>query len=338
VKRLLFLFIVCMMIAGSVYAQESTPETAADVGAQWIAPEATAEATTEPTPTPITPLEFDEYGVFYDVSQSHEGLRRRYLLYIPPNYDPEGAPIPLIVALHPANSNSEGFATFSGFDVIGERENAAVVYPNGINFVWNDGRVGDPRVQNVDDVTFIQSMIEVVSASLNIDQTRIYAAGYSMGGMLAYRLGCRLPDTFAAVASVASTMPRYVLDECESAPPVSLIVLQGTDDFVVPWAGIRGENGYLSAAETIQFWRDHNVCSPEITQTVLPDVDPNDGTRVIAEHYNNCRDNSRLAFYGVYFGGHTYPGHPLREIPGVDLTTRDIFAEEVIWEFFASNQ
>lgn len=328
-KRL-FILIMLLLTITPIVAQEATPEPTAESTAE-LTPEATAEA----TDTPIPALELPEYGVFYTIEQPFQGRLRTYLLYIPSTYDPEGDPIPLIVALHPASSTGESFATYSGFDVIAEQENVAVIYPSGVNYVWNDGREGDARVQNVDDVAFIQAAVDVVRASLNISPHSIYAAGYSMGGMMAYRLACALPETFAAVASVASTMPRYLVDDCDGTPPVSVMVIHGTDDYVIPWLGSRGENGYLSAAETIAYWYDHNGCTTEYSRFSFLNTNIADGTTVLRTEYVICENVTKLAFFGVMFGGHTYPGHPLRQIPGVDLTTLDINADAVIWRFFA---
>jgi polyhydroxybutyrate depolymerase len=68
---------------------------------------------------------------------------------------------------------------------------------------------------------------------------------------------------------------------------------------------------------------------------VMPDTDPEDGTRVVREEYNNGRNGTEVALYSIEGGGHTWPGGfqylPKRKI---GVTSRDIDANEVIWAFF----
>jgi polyhydroxybutyrate depolymerase len=219
--------------------------------------------------------------------------------------------------------------SMTGFDDLADKENFIVVYPDGLNNVWNDGRRGDPRISNVDDVHFLENGVQFIEKMLNIDANKVYAAGYSMGGMMAYRLACALPSRFAAVASVASTMPIYLLDICDSTVPVPVIVFQGTDDPIVPWMGI--PNGYLSAAQTIGFWGNHNQCTGGFVVENLPDTDPTDHTLVMRQQLKDC--TADMVLYGVYWGGHTWPGHSMN-IAELGQTSQDIDASALIWEFF----
>src|SRR5262249_47611623 len=155
-----------------------------------------------------------------------------------------------------------------GFNTLADQENIVVVYPNGVNHAWNDGRVGDPRIGNTNDVQFLGDIVIFMGRSLHIDPNRVYAAGYSMGGMMAYRLGCELPNRFAAIASVASTMPDYLIDHCDGSPPIPVLVFAGTDDPIIPWVGI--PNAYLSAGQTIGYWGNHNHCSDNFAVETMP--------------------------------------------------------------------
>jgi polyhydroxybutyrate depolymerase len=187
----------------------------------------------------------------------------------------------------------------------------------------------------VDDIGFVSHMIETLTRSLNIDLTRIYAVGYSAGGMFSYRLGCELPDQFAAVASVASTFPEYLVDHCDDTPPVPVLIIQGTDDPIVPWVGVRG--AYKSAAASLDYWQDHNGCSTSTGIIPLPDTDVNDGIRVLSEGGGGCDDNADVQLYSLLFGGHTWPGHPMNAPLELGETGLDIDATQVIWEFFAAH-
>ena len=176
---------------------------------------------------------------------------------------------------------------------------------------------------------FLEDVVDFMGGSLHVDPLRVYATGYSMGGMMAYRLGCERPDRFAAVGSVASTMPIYLLNRCDGSAPIPVLVFQGTDDPVIPWAGI--ENAYLSAALTLGFWGYHNQCQGDFAVEGLPDADPTDHTLVMRQTLTECAADMTL--YGIYWGGHTWPGHPI-SARGLGQTTNDIDATVLTWEFF----
>ena len=209
-------------------------------------------------------------------------------------------------------------------------DNFVVVFPDGLHNVWNDGRAGDPRIGNIDDVRFIDNIVEFLTERLHIDANRVYAGGYSMGGMMAYRLGCELSSRFAGIASVASTMPTYLIQSCTDTDPIPLIVFQGTDDPVIPWTGVQG--AYLSAAQTIGFWGNHNGCVPDFDLEAMPDGETNDYTRVVRQKLSGC--SADMTLYGIYFGGHTWPGHPFSASIQLGGTTLDIDATQLMWEFF----
>lgn len=318
--------LLCLLtLLSPAFAQESTPEATSE-----STPE--IEATDEPTPE-VTPLaELPGAGQF-TIQQPYGGQRRVYRLLVPQSYDAEGDGLPVVFVLHGAGGTGLGIAGFSGFSDLAEREGFIVVYPDGLNNAWNDNRP-DPRVQSVDDVGFITSILDYLIANLNVDTDRVYTVGYSMGGMMSYRLGCDARDRFAAIGSVASTMPEYLIPLCDGVTPLPVLVIQGTDDNVVPWVGYRG--GYLSARNTLAHWGALNGCADQApAMEVLPDADPGDGTLVVLETHTDCAEGSEVALYGVHNGGHTWPGRAIQAPFDLGLTTRDFEASEVIWEFFS---
>jgi polyhydroxybutyrate depolymerase len=316
----LFLFLI------PAFAQEETPEASPE-------PDATAEAesTAEPEGTDEprqNRVEFPGPGSF-NVREDFGSQEREFAIDIPEAYSDEGEPMPLLFVLHGAGGSGNGIRSFSGFSELGEELGFIAVFPSGIGGGWNDGRP-DPGLAVIDDVGYFNHVIELLTNSLNIDESRIYAAGYSMGGMMSYRLGCNLPGRFAAIASVASPMPLYIQAECDAAPPLPVLLIQGTDDHVVPWMGIR--NGYLSAPRTMEYWADRNGCTYEPEFVLEPDVRPDDGTLVIRERYDDCDDE--VMMYGIYQGGHTWPGRPVMAGFDLGVTSYDINAADVIWTFF----
>lgn len=340
-----------------VFAQDATAEITPDVTPE-VTPEMTIESTAEVTPevTPEATIETTSeaeseatpeateqprggnraqfpgpgsYSVREDFGEALNAEQREFIIDIPTSYSEDGDPMPVVLVLHGAGGNGNGIRSISGFADLGQAEGFITVFPSGLNGAWNDGRP-DPVLALVNDIAYIEHLIDLLTNSLNIDTTRIYAAGYSMGGMMSYRLGCNLPTRIAAVASVASTMPLYFRAECDAAPPVPVVIVQGTDDNVVPWMGIR--NGYMTAEDSVDYWTAHNNCTATTELVVEPDTDPFDPTRVIREQYDEC--DAGVILYGVYGGGHTWPGGGMVAPIDIGVTSRDINASEKIWEFF----
>jgi len=90
-------------------------------------------------------------------------------------------------------------------------------------------------------------------------------------------------------------------------------MIHGTDDPIVPWnegyVRVFGKNRgrVVSINQTVEFWVFHNNCTFQINKTYLPDVDPNDGTRVWKKEYANEKVGVNVVLYGIG-GGHTWPG------------------------------
>jgi polyhydroxybutyrate depolymerase len=91
------------------------------------------------------------------------------------------------------------------------------VFPNAIrpfpsklvNFrpnpqVWNDGSGrGYSGKRDVDDVGFIDTMIDDLSIWFSVDPQRIYVTGFSNGASMSFRLGVELSESIAGIAPVA---------------------------------------------------------------------------------------------------------------------------------------
>ncbi|GAC1397614.1 MAG: PHB depolymerase family esterase [Pyrinomonadaceae bacterium] len=269
---------------------------------------------------------------------------RTYVFHVPATYQ-KTQPVPLVFVLHGGGSQGKGASRLSAMSELAERENFIVVYPDGINQHWNDGRA-TIRV-HTDDVTFIGVLLEYFAHEYNIDRKRVYATGISNGGMMAQRLACEMSDRIAAVVSVAAAMPQDLQPKCKPLRPISVMLINGTDDPLVPYNGGEigkvGGGGYggkvLSSAATIKFWLAHDNCSTQPVSERLPDTDPNDGTRVRRDVYGKCKDNREAALYTIEGGGHAWAGS-FQYLPEhfIGKTSRDINASETIWDFFKRQQ
>ncbi len=278
-----------------------------------------------------------------------DGLQRTYRIHIPPDI-PENCTPALLFVIHGGGGTGEGMErslTLGGFDAFADKQNIIVVYPDGFEKNWNDGRknVSDPaHQQQINDIGFFTLLIEDLSEEFSIDSHRIFATGISNGAMMSYRLAVEIPDKIAAIAPVAGALPIDLLPYNLSDVPVSVCVLSGTHDPLVPWDGgvvgfPRNPRGIvLSVPDSVLFWVTHNSCSTPPNSTVLPDIDPKDQTWVQRDIYANGSNNTEVVLYTIYNGGHTWPdGYQYLPKALVGRTTHDINANTLIWEFFTNH-
>jgi polyhydroxybutyrate depolymerase len=273
------------------------------------------------------------------------GLERTYRTHILASYD-KATPLPLLIALHGGGGTGKAMEklTLGGFNKLSDRERFIVVYPEGIEKNWNDGRENvkyRAHREKIDDVGFISALIDHLVKQYNIDVRRIYVTGISNGAMMSFRLACELSEKITAIAPVAGAMPENLPSRCTPSRPIPVFMISNTDDRLVPWGGgdVRfGRKTFgrvLSVQETVKYWVNHNQCSSLPTISMEPDRDPKDGTRVRKELYNQCGESSDVVLYAIEGGGHTWPGgHQYLPAWIVGKTSRDIDANEVIWDFF----
>lgn len=267
------------------------------------------------------------------ISFNFGGVARTGIIYVPKSYSPSSA-MPLVLSLHGSESDADGQQNLSQMNTAAENNGFIVVYPNGINKQWNDGRVfSSEKTGGADDVGFIMKLIETVSSGMNIDSRRVYAAGMSNGGMMTNRLACEKTSTFAAIAVVAGAMPTELQPNCRPSTKMPIIIMHGTNDPIVPFSGgamNSGRGSVLSVADEIKFWASNNGVSSnpsnisELTNTVA------DLTTITKNTYGNT-----INFYSVNNGGHTWPGGPqYLPVAIVGRASQDMNGTQVIWDFF----
>lgn len=209
------------------------------------------------------------------------------------------------------------------------------VFPQGSDLggatpaYFNVETVDEPLL--ADDVGFTGALLDRVEADLCIDRTRIYALGFSNGGMFVSTLACALDDRIAAVAPVGGI---HLPPDC-AGRPMPMIVTTGTSDPLIPFdetdAGVPlAETGLVdeSAGGSAQVrmldkarekpvtswvasWAEQNGCSldaPEVTTI---------GNIVERTAYTDCDDGGDVVLQAVEYGDHEWP-----TLPTLDATSR----------------
>jgi polyhydroxybutyrate depolymerase len=269
----------------------------------------------------------------------HGGMARRYLLRLPPGYTPN-EPRPLVIALHWAGGSGDEMSRYSDINRRADRSGWIVAYPDasGESPSWNAGHCcGDAPERGVDDVGFIEALIDELTATRAVDPARVYVTGMSNGGMLAHRVGAALADRVAAIAPVAASIGGQPASDgpvvLPPAPtrPVPAIIFHGLRDTLVPYHGGRGEattgdRRDLSAVESAAFWARHNGCDPKPRRHALA------GGAVLRDEYAACAAGADVVLYSLVDGGHDWPGSKHR---WWRPAPHGLIATDLIWEFFA---
>jgi polyhydroxybutyrate depolymerase len=258
------------------------------------------------------------------------GVRRTYLLHAGGDAKPGR---PLVLVLHGLGGKAAGLErrTRGTFDKLADRFGAVIVYPqaSGERPHWGTWRVADSSVAPPpDDLGFLSALVDTLDVELRIDRKRVFAAGFSNGASMVYRLACDRPDLFAAVAPVAGGMSPDIAPPCRQGAPVSIIGMHGNADPVWPLDG--------AVRDGVAAWAKRDGCPPSPVSTPLPDTDPNDDTRTRADVYAPCAAGTEVAFYTIDGGGHAWPGEDSAPLAFRHRgnTPRDFDAAAVIWDFF----
>ena len=259
-----------------------------------------------------------------------EGHHRVYKLFLPQNYS-DTIKFPLIIYLHAYGWTAEQDMNYTQFYKVADTSGFIVVYPSGVPN-WNSGIADNKKwpATGVDDVRFINALIDSLSSEYSIDPGRVFACGYSNGGFMAYRLACQLGNRIAAIASVGGIMSYSVATNCNPTREVPVLQIHGTADW---WVPVNGSEGWHSVDETVSYWTTFNNCTNADT-ILLPDLSLPDSCVVEKISYTNCTGNCEVIYYKVLQGGHTWPGAGSPGFSHEGFVNDDINANVEIINFF----
>ncbi len=272
----------------------------------------------------------DSFGKLND-----QGKFRTYKLYTPSSYNPN-RPMPLVMVFHGNEGTGASIAEVTRFNDLAEQEGFIVVYPDGINHNWYLRGNSSGKVK-LDDVSFTTALIDHLRQVRNIDAHRIYATGFSKGAILAQDLACELSDRIAAFASVAGALPVRLKGKCQPKTPVSMLMINGTNDLAVHYEGDdKSERGALiSIPATVEHWRSQDKCTSSAKVQQFPVPNPKSRFRVKTSQYSGCRGGSEVLLTDIVYGGHSWPGGASQD-PNQLQFNADIGynATNAIWDFF----
>jgi len=133
------------------------------------------------------------------------GMSRDYIIRIPEGYDGT-SPMRIIFAFHGGSGSAvqvdngdppnTGLAATGPYYGIKEHADAHTIFVAGqAKGTWNDG-----------DIDYVKALVAKLEDELCLDESRILATGFSMGGIMTLRVACNMYDVFRAVAPMSCSL------------------------------------------------------------------------------------------------------------------------------------
>ncbi|OUV71595.1 MAG: hypothetical protein CBC83_07705 [Flavobacteriales bacterium TMED123] len=260
-------------------------------------------------------------NIFYD------GNNREYIIYIPQSYSPSISS-PILFAFHGGDGYAIDFMNNEAdFRSISDTASFILVYPQALEDPNDGGSTNwlhkDPTDHK--DIFFIETLIDTIAYDYNVNMNRVYAIGYSLGGMFCYELACQLNSRITSVASVAGAAFLGAFSNCNLTHPTAVLTINGTIDGTHPYNGL--PNVYFSIADINNFWMNNNNTdvTPIITQ--IPNINVSDSSTVERYSWQNGNGCVSIEELKIINGDHDWPS------PLSFWANQDIDASVEVWNF-----
>lgn len=265
------------------------------------------------------------------------GQPRTYALYVPAGVE-DNRPAALVIALHGGLGQGRSMAKLSNFSQLADREGFLVAYPDGLRRHWRDGRtMPSGMVDEADDVAFVSALIDDAASLHPIDPKRVFATGISNGAIFSNYLALKLADRIAAIAPVAGGIATEPAAAFHPATPVSVLMINGRDDPLVPYDGGavgKTHGSIVSTERALRLWLDADALRGEPALRRVTAAKPGDCVEEWRS-WSGGTNGSAVTVVALAGGGHTWPGgaqYLPKSIIGAACPELD--ATRTIWEFF----
>ena len=278
----------------------------------------------------------------YERHLIHNGRDRSYILHIPPQYNSKDK-LPLVLLFHGGGGNARQALRAYGLVEKADKEGFILVAPNGTGrfdgiFTWNViFGFGYAKRNHVDDIGFVEKVIDQVEQQLKIDSRGVFATGISNGGFLCHFLAAHLSEKIAAIAPVAASVggKERVTENFIFPPapkkPVSVVAFNGLLDQRIPYLGGKQKKSFgvpiyvTSYKQMCSFWVKANQCDPK------PQIEKT--ADYIKIRYQKGKERSEVVQYLIFGHGHAWPGGKRTRLRA-DIPSKRVNATDIMWEFF----
>lgn len=225
------------------------------------------------------------------------GIARPYAVYLPER-DGSARPWPVVVDIHGTGSGPEEELAVSGMADAAEARGFVVLMP--IASIPNaNGGAGwnvPPDAREVDDVRYVEDVLDDASRRLELDPRRVFVTGFSGGARLASEVASRLSHRIAALGAVGGLRA-----PAGSGGPVPVIAFHGARDPVNPFTGGGPAYWGYGVREALEGWAARNRCA-------LVGDPVRSGERSYRLRGAQCALRGDLQLYVLDRAGHVWPG------------------------------
>jgi polyhydroxybutyrate depolymerase len=273
------------------------------------------------------------------------GVSRTATVHVPTSALATRTKRPLLLGLHGGGGSGTQFAGATVLNTQADRDGFVVVYPDGIDRAWNDGRYRT-STQQTDDLAFLTELVTFTQRRAPIDRARVFSTGISNGAFMSNWLACQVPGLLRGMVLVVGTGPEDMVGRCANAKPLSIVALHGTADPLVPYNGgdvggalARNRGSSIGVDPFAEFWVKINRCAGAPTVRALTDTNPTDGSTINSRSWTSCAPGITTEFLRIDGGGHTWPGEP-KPLPKriVGTTNYDVSASELVARLIAASE
>lgn len=195
-------------------------------------------------------------------SCEYQGEIREYMEYAP--QEAKG----ILFMLHGYGSSAQAFDTDIKMEEDALKKGYVVIYVTGATNKndstsgagWNSG-IGD---SDSDDIGFLKALAGYMQEKYHLTKENTFAAGFSNGGFMMYRIAVEGQDFFSAVVSVAGMMPEKMWKIKKKNANISVLQINGTKDDVVPMKS--NGTAQKNKAPAIEKVIDYFVSANKLTQ------------------------------------------------------------------------
>ena len=249
-----------------------------------------------------------------------EGVERQFHIYIP---DTAGnKPAEVLVLLQGGSAGSWRIAQQFRWEALADERGMILAVPIGMTFFDNEGAWQlNTDAETMQDIQYITAMLDDVATVHDVDASRVYAVGYSLGSMFSYELACQMSDRIAAIASFAGTMP-VDPKSCDPGRNVPIMHIHGVDDPIIAYSNSWDWKAWDSVGtmqdipSLVQYWADKYGCQEK------SETESDTAAHIV---HSMCEQEARVEHYRLAAGGHEWP----ENIKGVST-------HEVMWSFMSA--
>lgn len=220
-------------------------------------------------------------------------------------------PAPLLIMLHSASTSGAHQENYMKLAPVAKKLGMIYIAPDGTvgkdgRRVWNAAKACCQKPgTNVDDIAYLDSLIDEIDAKHPVNRDRIYFVGHSNGAFMSLAYACKTGKV-AGVVSLAGAMD--VDSECASANPFALLHIHGVADPTIKIDG--GElnfHRYTSAVQTLDRVAKVNQCvAPKFSSAAFgkKDFDPTiPGQETTVQKLTSCA--APIVYWRVARGLHS---------------------------------